>query len=348
MAADAAAPLAQRAWLSGTVLLTVGALVGAILLAPPASASPGLGLAWLLFLGSSSHVAATGWLYTLPNVRAYARERPGRFVYAPIGLVVTAGAAAVLIPSPSFAWLLLPYFAWQLVHFQKQNLGMAALAASSRGVAGLRAVERRALTVAGLAGAAALFARPDVLQLDVDPGLGPIRPFALALFLGAVATGTWSVARRAQRDRPPGFCSVYLTSLCFALPVFVFDSPYAAVGGMTIAHGLQYLLLVGMVAAGGSRGKRRLVRVATFGNLALIGGAALNVASHLHTGGATARLVFGASLGLAMAHFVVDAGLWRLRDPVPRRLVSTYLPYLLPQRPSPAGASAGDRSAADI
>jgi hypothetical protein len=328
------AAVAAEAWLTGTVLLTLGALVGAVLMAPPASASPGLGLAWLLFLGSSSHVAATGWLYTLPKVRAYARERPGRFVYAPIGLVVMTGAVAVLVPAPSFAWLLLPYFAWQLVHFQKQNLGMAALAASSRGVTGLRSVERRALTVAGLAGAAALFARPDVLQLDVDPGLGLIRPFALAIFAGAVATGAWLVAGRPHRDRPTAFCVVYVTSLCFALPVFLFESPYAAVGGMTIAHGLQYLLLVGMVAAGGSRGKRRLVRVAVFCNVTLIGGAALNAASHLHAGGAAARLVFGASLGLAMAHFIIDAGIWRLRDPVPRRLVSTYLPYLLPQRPS--------------
>jgi hypothetical protein len=30
-----------------------------------------------------------------------------------------------------------------------------------------------------------------------------------------------------------------------------------------------------------------------------------------------------------MAHFVIDAGLWRLRDPFPRRFVSTYVPYLV-------------------
>jgi hypothetical protein len=343
-------PVAPRAWLAGTVLLTLGALVGAILMAPPASAPPGLGLTWLLFIGSSAHVAATGWLYTLPDVRAYARERPARFVYAPVGLVAATGGVAALVPAPSFAWLLLPYFAWQLVHFQKQNLGMAALATSSRGIAGLRSVERRALTVAGLAGAGALVARPGVLQLNIDPGLELIRPLALVLFCGAIAAGGWLVARRSHDDRPVGFCVVYATSLCFALPVFVFDSPYAAVGGMTIAHGLQYLLLVGMVAAGGSQGKRRLVRLAAFCNVALVGGALLNAASHLHTGGAAARLVFGASLGLAMAHFVIDAGIWRLRDPVPRRLVSTYLPHLLPPTSAAVavGVSARDRSASDI
>jgi hypothetical protein len=132
------------------------------------------------------------------------------------------------------------------------------------------------------------------------------------------------------------------------LPVFLFESPYAAVGGMTIAHGLQYLLLVGLVAAGSSQGPRRLLPVAVFCNVALIGGAALNAASHLHAGDAPARLLFGASLGIAMAHFVIDAGIWRLRDPVPRRLLATYLPYLVPRQPAPAQASAGDRSASDI
>jgi hypothetical protein len=330
------------------VLLTIGALVGGIVLAPPASAPPGLGLGWLLFVGSSAHVAATGWLYTLPDVRAYARERPARFVYAPIGFVAVAAVLAALMPSASFAWLLLPYFAWQSVHFQKQNLGMAALAASSCGVAGLRPVERHTLSVAGLAGAAALIAHPGVVQVGVDPGLGGIRPFAFALFCGAVAAGACLMARRPGRDRPAEFCVVYATSLCFALPVFLFESPYAAVGGMTIAHGLQYLVLVGLMSAGGSRGRQRLLRVAAFCNIALIGGAALNAASHLHAGDAGARLLFGAALGFAMAHFVVDAGIWRLRDPIPRRLLSTHLPYLVPHRRLAAGASAGDRSPSDI
>ena len=42
---------------------------------------------------------------------------------------------------------------------------------------------------------------------------------------------------------------MYLMGLFFSVPVFVFASPYAAVGGMTIADGMQYLLLVSLVAA---------------------------------------------------------------------------------------------------
>ncbi len=74
-----------------------------------------------------------------------------------------------------------------------------------------------------------------------------------------------AIARRPRSRRPAGFCATYLISLFFVLPVFVFASPYAAVGGMTAAHGLQYLVLVS--------------------NISLIGGAALNAASHLHGAG---------------------------------------------------------------
>ena len=60
-----------------------------------------------------------------------------------------------------------------------------------------------------------------------------------------------------------------------------------------------------------------------------------------------------------MTHFVVDAGLWRLRQPFPRSLLASRLPYLVaPSDPDPAPGprppafrprrSEGDRSVADI
>jgi len=137
---------------------------------------------------------------------------------------------------------------------------------------------------------------------------------------------------------------VYLISLGFFLPVFAFRSPYAAVGGMTIAHGLQYLLLLGLVAAGRRRAAGRALRLAVLANIALAGGAVLSAASHLHGAAAAAgRLAFGAYLGAVMAHFVIDASLWRLRDPFPRAFLAARVPGLLPGR-SPAA----DGSSADI
>jgi hypothetical protein len=90
-------------------------------------------------------------------------------------------------------------------------------------------------------------------------------------------------------------------------------------------------------------------------NIALLGGLGLNLASHLHGGGATARGVFGVYLGLLMAHFVIDAGLWRLRDEFPRAYLSARVPYLVkptaaqppPQPPAALADGATNTTAAN-
>jgi hypothetical protein len=318
-----------RAWLWLTVALTGGAFAVAAALAPSASAAPDRGLAWVLFAGSSAHVASTGWLYTLGDVRSYAASRPLRLRWVPAAFVLSGALAAALLRPASFAWLLLPFFGWQFFHFAKQNLGLVALAASSAGVMSPRPAERRALLAAGVAGIGGLIARPALLQLRVDPRLGAMFAVAALGFAAAVVAGLAMLVRRPAAQRPAGFSVMYLMALLFSLPVFVFGSPYAAVGGMTAAHGMQYLLLVGLVAAGSS-GSGRLVRLAVLCNVALLGGAALERASHLHGAAPAERLLFGAYLGAVMAHFVIDAGLWRLRDPFPRAFLARRVPYLVP------------------
>ncbi len=243
------------------------------------------------------------------------------------------------------SWLLLPYFAWQFFHFQKQNVGMAALAATSHGLMHLRPLERRALVVAGVAGIGGLVADPELLQLGVHAPWDGLFKVATLSFAAAVGAGLFSITRRPRAERPIGFMAIYVLSLVFSLPVFVFRSPYAAVGGMTIAHGFQYLILIGLVAAASPSGTGRAVKLAVLANVALVGGALLSGASHLHGSGPLLRILFGAYLGAVMAHFVVDAGLWRLRDPFPRAFVGSRLPYLVPTRPM---APATNRSSPDI
>jgi hypothetical protein len=335
-------PAGARMWLWGTVALTAGAIAVTVALAPPAGAPAGPALAYLLFVGSSAHVAATGWFYTVPPVRGHVRRHRGRYLWVPLALITGASVAAALLPPSVLNGLLLPYFAWQFFHYQKQNLGLASLAASAYRVAGLRPAERRVLLAAGLAGIAGLLARPRLLQLAARPGLAAAWPLAAAGFAAAVLAGLVLLARRPAAQRPPGFCAAYLSALAFSLPVFLFGSPYAAVAGMTIAHGLQYVLLVGLVAAGppGSGGRvparTALTSLAVLGNMALAGGAVLAAASGLQEAQPAVRLIYGAFLGAVMAHFVVDAGLWRLREPFPRSFLAGRVPYLVPgRRPAP-------------
>ena len=329
-------------WLWSTLVLTVGSLGGAVALSPPAGATPAGTLTWLLFLGSSVHVAATAGLFSMAEVRAHAAQHRARDLVVPVAVVVTAGAVAGAASPAMITWGLLGYFAWQFWHYQKQNLGIAALAAVSSGAASPRRVERAALSVTAGSGIAALCARPSLLQL----ALGPLDPglFALAgvAFTGGCLVGVVALLRRRPSQRPAAYGAAYLMALTFSLPIFAFRSPYAAVAGMTIAHGLQYLVLVGLVLRGSSTGRTAVTRLVAFGNGALIGALALSAASHLHNSVTLGRVVFGMYAGVVMVHFVVDAGLWRLRDAFPRALLRSRVPYLLappaapttPPRPS--------------
>jgi hypothetical protein len=329
-----------RAWLITTIAVTAGAAAGAIALAPAGSGPAPAGLAFLLFTGSSVHVASTGWFYTVAPFRAQVRRQKGRYLWWPLALIAGAGATALVVPRQLEYWLLLPYFGWQFFHFQKQNLGIAALAASSRRLQPLTAAERRALIAAGLAGIAGLLARPGLLQLPVRQVVPALFPAAAIAFAAAVAAGLGCLLARPRRQRQAGFAVAYLMSLLFSLPVFLFSSPYAAVAGLTVAHGLQYLLLMGMLAGGrgSSRGKSgigsRIGRLAVLCDIALLGGALLSAASDQATAPGTGKILFGVFLGAVMAHFVVDAGLWRMREEFPRAFLSGRLPYLVPAAPA--------------
>jgi hypothetical protein len=316
-------------WFAGTFGLSVAAFAVTLALAPAAGEEPVRALGWLLFTGSSVHVAATGWLYTVPEIRAHVRAHPRRYVTVPLALVLGTAAVAALLPPSAFVWLLIPFFAWQFFHFQKQNLGMAALAGAGYRAGSMSTAERRAVVAAGCAGTAGLLLHPHLLDLAVDHRLDALFPLAGVAFAAAVGWGLVAVARRPPAGRPWPFVAVYATSLLFFAPVFVFDSPYRAVAGIVLAHGYQYLLILALLAGSRSLGGSRVLGPALLLNIALLGGLALATASHLHDGAAAARAVYGAYLGVTMAHFVVDAGIWRLRDEFPRQFLTSRLPYLL-------------------
>src|SRR5258707_3109882 len=92
----------RRGWWFGLTLLATVAPFGlAIVLAPDGKAAAGPTLAWLLFLGTSVHVAATAWLYSLPEVRTCVRASQTRHLLAPVVLVTAAAAGALLLcPHP--------------------------------------------------------------------------------------------------------------------------------------------------------------------------------------------------------------------------------------------------------
>lgn len=313
-----------NAVLAAIVAATVVPIVAAIVLAPDGSGRSGAALTTLLFVGSSMHVASTGWFYTVPEVRRHMRSHTVRYAWVPLSLVAGAAVLAVALTPRMLEWLLVAFFAWQFFHFQKQNLGVAALVARTRRAPALSRLERAALVVTGVGGIAGLVGHPALLALSQTPRLDWLFRIGLALFAVGAVVGVVALSRSARRDSVS--VGVYLVSLLFFVPVWLFSSPYAAVAGLTIAHGLQYLLLMALVAAGG---RDRMIGLLVLLNVALLLGLVLNLLSHLHDADAPMRALYGVFLGLSTAHFVVDAGLWRLREEFPRTFLRERLPYLL-------------------
>ena len=336
-------------WLWTSVTLTCGAIAVCLLLAPKSGGSPDIGLAWLLFLGSSVHVASTAWLFTDSDVRRHASEHRARYVWGPVGLVVAGIVLSATMSRSLLTWSVLLLLLWQLHHFQKQNLGQAALVGASLGLVPLRRGERAAICATGAAGICGAWAHPALLQLDLRPPLaGCAAPIAAALLVVGVVAGVIALTRRRRDDRPLRFSVTYALALLFPLPIFLFASPFAAIAGMTMAHGLQYLLLMGLVAAGANR-RKQMVRVMQLSAVAVLGGAFLNLTSHLHGDGDPLRLLFGMYLGLLASHFLVDAGIWRLREPFVRGFLTQRVGYLVrPGVPQTSVVTVADRSDADI
>jgi len=99
-------PLDQRSlWFVGTVGLSIIGIAAALMLAPSFPTSSTRGLDWLLFIGSSVHVASTGWFYADPATRRYMLSRPTRYVIAPALLIIGAVVGAAAIPRPSVDFL---------------------------------------------------------------------------------------------------------------------------------------------------------------------------------------------------------------------------------------------------
>ena len=294
-----------------------------------------MGLAWLLFLGSSVHVASTGWLFTNSNVRRYAWEQRGRYVWAPFGLVTTGVILSVVASPRLMSWAVLLVLAWQLHHFQKQNLGQVALTGVSLGLASLRHGERTAICTTGAAGIAAVCAHPGLLQLDVRLA-AQRRRCALGDSAPCPRCRWWSSGLdQAAQVRPP---TEVLRHVRVGAPLSAPDLRVRLAvcsrrrhddGARPPVPASRWVSSQPAAIAGsGSVGWLRCAR------LAVLGGVVLNVMSHLHGDGLSLRLFFGVYLGLLAGHFVVDAGIWRLREPFVRSFLSQRVGYLVCSGPA--------------
>lgn len=271
----------------------------------------------MAFLGSNAHVASTGWFYTDPQMRGHFRSHPLRYVVIPIALVLGSAAAFHFLPLTAAYYIVAAFVAWQLWHYQKQNVGLLSFIAAGTGKAPLSAWERRTLMLSAIAGILGFFDVNQAPPIGLSGLFPPLHQAGLVLYLLVPVAFCLALiespALRANRLR----LAFFGFGALFFAPTFLFADSLSALTGYAIAHGLQYFVFMGFVSAAGSRplaSTLKLLLIAVCGGLVLDWATRAPYLPDLPAGMA----IYGAFLGVVMAHFVVDAGVWRLREPFQR------------------------------
>jgi hypothetical protein len=227
--------------------------------------------------------------------------------------------------------ILAAFFAWQLWHFQKQNVGLLSFVAAGSGRVPVSPWERRALMLASLPGIMGFFSLMPLGLSRFSLQLAWLHDVAAFVYLPvAIAAGIALFKVPALRSNWLRFMAFVFGILFFA-PTFLFHDQVSAISSYAIAHGLQYIVFMGYVAAGRRPVLPSLLMLAGLGALGamLLNGAVVAPdIKDLPFGFA----LYGAFLGVVMSHFVLDAGIWRLREPFQRAYMQARFAFVFDRR----------------
>lgn len=303
------------------VLATVGPWAGALALHALGGDLAGVALLAVTVALGPPHVLATVAMYADPELGEHLRGNWVRYAVVP-GLVL-AGALllAAFGPLVVIQVALAGVGIWTSHHFACQNIGMVAFACRSLGVAGPDTVERRAIKLTGVA--AVLAAVPYMRGAGLD------LPFDRAFWLAGLAVFTMAsvTAFRGKVDQPLERTLAMAAAMLFFAPLFVPQIPFTlAVAAYGSAHGAQYMLMVGHLGAGRSRrDARRHWLILT---VSVVAGGALLVHANRTDPTGDLRLLLAVAQAVTVAHFIADAGLWKMRDPDHRAYMRRHFQFL--------------------
>jgi hypothetical protein len=307
----------------------------------------GLGMvkAVLLYVGGV-HVASTLLLYLDKTFAPLVAENKLRYVYVPLGLIVASGVIFSVGGAVVQVSTYLAFWAWQAHHYGRQNIGVYSFAAMARGWRP-HPLERRALQLASACGVGGTF---KVLAKDVSPAVmyslfDALYRLSAVAFVGVLVFSVYVYVKR-RADFSWSRTAFFFTLVCFFLPMFLSDSRDVAFFSYAIAHGAQYLAFMAVISLDlGARDGRRGVSSRMLGVavllvlLGLIGYRAADVRA-LGPIASSPMLMHvidflaGIGLGTTVAHFVIDAGAWRLSQSSAKRYVAQRFGFLF-QRASP-------------
>jgi len=281
--------------------------------------SPVIGVyAALAFIGGNFHVALTGWFYTDREMRSHFRSAPVRYIVIPSVIVSLNVIAFCFFDSAVRLYVVFIFICWLLWHYQKQNVGLLSFIAAGTDRVPLSVWERRTFTLSAIAGISGVFSVIQFGSTNMSTVFAHLHHAGAALYLVLVPICFCIAVARNPSLRTNRLRLLYFViGTTFFLPTYIFSGPVAAIAGYTLAHGLQYFVFMSFVST--SR-ERTVVSFAWLCIIAAFGGLFLHRASEASSWlqPPYAGALYGLFIGLVMTHFVLDAGIWRLREPFQR------------------------------
>jgi hypothetical protein len=223
------------------------------------------------------------------------------------------GAAFYFLDPALSIYLLVAITCWQLWHYQKQNMGLLSFVAAGTDGISLSIWERRTLGLAAFAGMLGLFSILQIGLKSLSTELLMLHRIGMAVYCLVPIVFCIAVVKNPALRMNKMRLLFLLFGALFFFPIFVFGDPMSALMGYTVAHGLQYLVFMAFVSGTKPNPVASVIKLVV---IATCGGIILEQ-SRLDPGGLAlpyGQALFGAALGVSMAHFVVDAGIWRLRE----------------------------------
>jgi hypothetical protein len=314
-----------------------------ILLAPPDAATGSLAniKTIFLFLGTA-HVPATIFFYTDREFSGIIRNHKVRYVYVPICLILTTGLLFAFASHVVQAFVLLAYWAWQAFHYGRQNIGVYAFASIAQTGNAPHRAEKLAIdfgTSLGILGTFKILGTA-VAPVYLHGTFDRLYQVGSIAFAG-VLIFSLAVYLKYYRDTTIFKTLFFFTSVFFFYPVFISTDMNIAFLSYAMAHGLQYIIFMGVVSTnGGPDSQSRSIpyrNILTLAVLILIAGFMFWRVGNLKQidfvkisplYSSVADFLFGMVLGATMSHFVVDASAWKLSMAPQRAYISRRFNFL--------------------
>jgi hypothetical protein len=301
--------------------------------------------ALLLFLGTA-HVPATLFFYIDKDFSEIIRKHKARYVYFPILLTIATGLLFAFASAAVQAYILLMYWSWQAFHYGRQNLGIYSFVSIAQRGAAPSKSEKLVIDLGTWCGIVGTF---KILGSGVAPSYLH-QTFDTLYWAGTIAfvlvcAASLVVYAQNLKRTTPLLTIFYFTLVCFFLPVFLSTNINVAFFSYAIAHGVQYILFMSVVSL--NLDPHAAAKRMQIGNavklliLTLVVGFVFYRAGDLKavqliTAHATLMkvvdFVIGAVLGATMAHFVVDAGAWRLSQTLQRMYIGKRFAFVFGER----------------